>query len=168
MAASSSYYWRPLSLMNNSGKHKGVGMSQKVDINEGKSPNIILRFLWFIFIGSWVGLIVITIASLLQASIIGIPLAIFLYDRIPSIMTLKARHRTLEIYEDAKGHLKRRTFGAKQHNILLRIIYFLLIGWWFTGVWIGAAMVVSISIIGIPLAFWMVDRIPYVSSLAKI
>ena len=142
-------------------------MPQNVSINEGKSPNIILRFLWFLLIGWWVGLIVITFASLLQVTIIGIPLALFLYDRIPAIMTLKARHRKLEVFEDARGRLHHRVSGPQQHNILLRIVYFVLIGWWFTGVWIVAAIVVSISIIGIPLAFWMVDRIPYVSSLAK-
>ncbi len=142
-------------------------MSNDVVINEGKSPNIILRFLWFIFIGSWLGVIVITIASILQVTIIGIPLALFLYDRIPAIMTLKARRRKLEVFEDAKGHLHHHESGPKQHNILLRIVYFIFIGSWFTLVWVIAAFAIAVTIIGVPVSFWMVDRVPYVSSLTK-
>jgi len=143
-------------------------MSQNVVINEGKSPNIILRFLWFILIGWWVGYLVITVAFFLEAIIIGIPLALFLFDRIPAIMTLKARRRTLEVYEDAQGRLQRRERGPKQYNILLRILYFLLIGWWLSALWITASFAVAATIIGAPVAFWMVDRVPFIGSLAKV
>src|SRR5579859_3894214 len=143
-------------------------MSQNVVINEGKSPNIILRFLWFILIGWWVGYLVVTVAFFLEAIIIGIPLALFLFDRLPAIMTLKARRRTLEVYEDAQGRLQRRELGPKQHNILLRILYFLLIGWWLSALWITASFAVAATIIGAPVAFWMVDRVPFIGSLAKV
>ena len=143
-------------------------MSQKVDINEGNSPNIVLRFLWFLLIGWWVGYLVVTVAFFCEATIIGIPLALYLFDRLPAIMTLKARRRTLEVYEDSQGRLKRRTLGPKQHNLLLRIVYFLLIGWWLSGLWITASFAVAATIIGTPVAFWMVDRIPFIGSLAKV
>jgi uncharacterized membrane protein YccF (DUF307 family) len=143
-------------------------MSQKVVINEGKSPNIILRFLWFILIGWWVGYIVVTVAFFLEAIIIGIPLALYLFDRLPAIMTLKARHRQVEVYEDAKGRIQHRVHGLEQHNLLLRIIYFLLIGWWLSGLWITAAFACAATIIGTPVAFWMVDRVPFIGSLARV
>lgn len=143
-------------------------MGTDLTLNEGKSPNIILRFLWFIFIGTWIGYIVIGVAFILEATIIGIPLALFLFDRIPAIMTLKARRRKREVYEDSKGRLEQRELRPRQHNLLLRILYFLLIGWWFTAVWIGIAAAVAVTIIGVPVAFWMVDRVPFVSSLAKV
>ena len=143
-------------------------MSQQVVINEAKSPNIILRFLWFILIGWWVGYIVVTIAFVLEAIIIGIPFALLLFDRLPRIMTLKARSHKLEVYEDGKGRLKSKELRPKQHNLLLRIVYFLLIGWWLSALWISAAFALTATIIGTPVAFWMVDRIPYVGSLAKV
>lgn len=95
-------------------------------------------------------------------------MALHLFDRLPAIMTLKARSVKLEVYEDKKGWLKSKELRPQQHNLLLRIIYFLLIGSWFTAIWIAVAVVLTVIIIGTPVAFWMVDRIPYVGSLAKI
>jgi uncharacterized membrane protein YccF (DUF307 family) len=143
-------------------------MSKDVIINESKSPNIILRFLWFILIGWWVGYIVVGIAFVLEAIIIGIPLAIYLFDRLPAIMTLKAPQRKLDVYEDRKGRLETRELRPQQHNLLLRIVYFLLIGWWLSGLWIAGAFALAATIIGTPLAFWMVDRVPFVASLARV
>ncbi len=143
-------------------------MSQEVVINESKSPNIILRFLWFLLIGWWVGYAIVTVAFFLEAIIIGIPLALYLFDRLPLIMTLKAPRRRLEVYEDAQGHMRSRELRPKQHNLLLRIIYFLLIGWWLSGLWITAAFALTATIIGTPVAFWMVDRVPFIGSLARV
>ncbi len=143
-------------------------MSQRVVITEGKSPNIILRFLWFILIGWWVGYAVVTVAFFLEAIIIGIPLAIFLFDWLPTVMTLKARKRTIEVYEDAQGRIQRRVHGQPQHNLLLRILYFLFIGWWLCGLWVSAAFALAATIICTPIAFWMVDRVPFISSLARV
>ena len=142
-------------------------MSQVV-VKENRNPNIILRFFWFILIGWWVGYIVAGFAFIFEATIIGLPLALYLFDRLPAIMTLRARSRKLEVYEDNKSRLKSKEVRPQQHNLLLRIIYFLLIGSWFTAIWIGIAVVLTVTIIGTPLAFWMVDRIPYVGSLAKV
>ena len=142
-------------------------MSQVV-VKENRNPNIILRFFWFILIGWWVGYIVAGFAFIFEATIIGLPLALYLFDRLPAIMTLKARSRKLEVYEDSKGRLKSKELHPQQHNLLLRIIYFLLIGSWLSFVWITVALVLTVTIIGTPLAFWMVDRIPYVGSLAKV
>ncbi len=143
-------------------------MSNDVIINEGKSPNIILRFLWFIVIGWWVGYIVVGAAFILEAIIIGIPLAIYLFDRLPAIMTLKAPRRKLEVYEDIKGRLETRELRPQQYNLLLRILYFVLIGWWLSALWITGALALTATIIGTPVAFWMVDRVPFVASLARV
>ena len=142
-------------------------MSQVV-VKENRNPNIILRFFWFILIGWWVGYIVAGFAFIFEATIIGLPLALYLFDRLPAIMTLRARSSKLEVYEDSKGRLKSKELHPQQHNLLLRIIYFLLIGSWLSFVWITVALVLTVTIIGTPLAFWMVDRIPYVGSLAKV
>lgn len=143
-------------------------MSNDVIINEGKSPNIILRFLWFILIGWWVGYIVVGAAFILEAIIIGIPLAIYLFDRLPAIMTLKAPRRKLDVYTDSKGRLETRELRPQQYNLLLRILYFVLIGWWLSALWITGALALTATIIGTPVAFWMVDRVPFVASLARV
>ncbi len=143
-------------------------MSQQVVVTEAKSPNIILRFLWFVFVGWWVGGIVAFLAFICEATIIGLPLALYLLDRLPGIMTLKARRRPLAVYEDDKGRLASKTVRPQQHNLLLRIVYFLFIGSWLSFVWIGVALLLTLTIIGTPVAFWMVDRVPFVGSLARV
>ena len=56
---------------------------------------------------------------------------------------------------------------AQQRPFLLRAIYFLLIGWWFSGVWMAVAYVALLTIVGFPLAFWMYGRVGAVTTLYR-
>ena len=49
---------------------------------------------------------------------------------------------------------------------ILRVIYFFLFGWWFTGIWINAAWVLNLTIIGLPPGLWMINRVPQVLTLS--
>ena len=49
-----------------------------------------------------------------------------------------------------------------------RVIYFLLIGWWFSAIWMAAAYLVAVTIIGLPLALWLYNRIPWVLTLKQV
>jgi uncharacterized membrane protein YccF (DUF307 family) len=57
--------------------------------------------------------------------------------------------------------------GVRQRPFLLRAIYFVLIGWWLSGLWMAVAYVMLISIIGLPIAFWMYGRIGAVTTLFR-
>ena len=57
--------------------------------------------------------------------------------------------------------------GVRQRPFLLRAIYFLLIGWWFSGLWMALAYALLISILGMPIAFWMYNRIGPVTTLFR-
>jgi hypothetical protein len=52
---------------------------------------------------------------------------------------------------------------------LLRAVYFLLIGWWFSAVWLLLAWVLTLVTGGLalPLSFWMFDRVPALTTLAR-
>ena len=124
-------------------------------------PNIIIRVLWFLFVGWWVGLIVSGIAWFLNCTIIGLPLGLWMINRLPSVMTLRpqgARWR----FED--GALRQ---GQEQYPFLVRAVYFLLIGWWLSGLWMVAAYLATVSLIGLPLAFVMYGRVGAVTTLYR-
>lgn len=52
-------------------------------------------------------------------------------------------------------------------NLLIRALYFVLIGWWFSALWIAAAWALHASIIGMLIGFWMFDRVPAIITLAR-
>jgi hypothetical protein len=62
---------------------------------QNSSPNLLVRALWFLFIGLWLGPLWIALAWLLLITVIGLPLGLLMINRIPQVMTLKpARTRT--------------------------------------------------------------------------
>jgi uncharacterized membrane protein YccF (DUF307 family) len=127
----------------------------------GGAPNIILRAIWFVLMGWWLTGLLSGLAWALNATIIGLPLGLWIINRLPFAATL---HPVERFYVVENGVI---VSGAPQRPFLIRAIYFLLIGWWFSGVWMAVAYVMLISIIGIPIAFWMYNRIGAVTTLFR-
>ena len=50
-----------------------------------RGPSLLVRFIWWLFIGWWASGIAVTVAWLALISIIGIPLGIWIINRLPSI-----------------------------------------------------------------------------------
>ena len=48
-----------------------------------------------------------------------------------------------------------------------RAIYFILVGWWFSGVWMLLAWLSTITIILIPLGFWMYGAVGKITTLKR-
>jgi uncharacterized membrane protein YccF (DUF307 family) len=113
--------------------------------------------LWFVFVGWWLGLIWTGIAWLAMNTIILIPLGVVMLNEVPNIIALRGR-RTVEA---GTG----RTVEPQQVNILIRAAYFLLLGWWLSGVWLTAAYIASATIILMPIGIKMFDLTPMVASL---
>lgn len=51
---------------------------------------------------------------------------------------------------------------------IVRASYFLIIGWWFTGIWLTLAYWIALTVIGLPVAHWMLDRASLVLTLKKV
>jgi uncharacterized membrane protein YccF (DUF307 family) len=124
-------------------------------------PNMLFRILWFLVVGWWLGGILSGVAWFLNATIIGLPLGLWIINRLPSFITLRPQERNWTI--DA-GQFSRST---RQRPFIVRAIWFLLVGWWLSGVWMAVAYGALLTIIGFPLAFWMYGRVGAVTTLYR-
>ena len=109
----------------------------------------LLRVVWFIVFGWELAGAWILIAWALNLTIIGLPFGLWMIDRVPQVLTLKSRPGVY--VNDQQG--ARHFVGAKQPPFLLRVVYFLLIGWWFSLVWAGLGWVLCLTVIGLPVGW---------------
>ncbi len=133
------------------------------EVRVRQSPNIIVRVVYFLFLGWWLGGAVSGLAWLLVVSIIGLPLGIYLINRLPTFVTLRMPDEHLVVQA---GTIVRAT-SSQQLPFLARAIYFLLVGWWFSGLWLSVAYLLVLSVVGLPLAFWMYNRVGAVTTLFR-
>ena len=132
-------------------------------------PGCLVRGLYFIFIGLWLGLIWVLAAWFFNLTILGLPIGLAMINRIPQIMTLRpVRVQTTVEVKDGAPVI--RQTPLKQHPFLLRALYFLVIGFWFSLLWMVLAwLLTGVTLgLGLPIAFWMFDRVPSVTTLARI
>ena len=132
-----------------------------------RGPGLIVRFVWWLFIGWWASGIVVTIAWFALVTIIGIPLGIWLINRLPTVLTLRPRTRSWELGQDAEGRTIVSERGRPQVAWPIRGLWFIFIGWWASGFWMGAAWLIQLTIIGLPIALLMFNRTPFVASLYR-
>ena len=48
-----------------------------------------------------------------------------------------------------------------------RGLWFVLVGWWASALWMGAAWLTQLTVIGLPIALLMFNRTPFVASLYR-
>ena len=122
--------------------------------------------MWFVFIGWHITLWWILIAWLLNLTIIGLPLGLWMLNRVPLVLTL----RTIRSYNVAAAsgdEVVWRYENVRQHPFGSRALYFALVGWWFSLLWAVLAWILCVSIIGLPLGVWMFNRLPEVTTLMR-
>jgi uncharacterized membrane protein YccF (DUF307 family) len=132
-----------------------------------RNPGCLLQILWFAFIGIWLGQIWMVAAWILIITIIGIPLGIAMLNMLPKVMALREPSRRVMVRSGQNGALVQREFDPPQVNIFLRALYFLLIGWWLSAIWMELAYLICLTVIGLPVGFWMFDRVPGILSLKR-
>ncbi len=143
-------------------------MQQPVMVNvQNNQPNFVLRILWFIFVGWWVGLIWLHLAYVLCVSVIFLPIGLLMLNRLPMILTLHTSVREVTYYNQ-HGRLGMSIQEPPQISIIIRALYFLLIGWWLGYLWAIAGYVLCFTIILIPLGILMLNSLPTVVTLRRI
>ncbi|MBK8900138.1 MAG: YccF domain-containing protein [Anaerolineaceae bacterium] len=138
-------------------------VSLKVKERNPETP-FVLRAIWFFVFGWELTGIWILVAWALNASIIGLPLGLWMIDRVPQVLTLKARPGL--VVTDIKSG-RSEFMPARSVPFLLRAAYFVLFGWWFSLLWATLAWLLCATIIGLPLGVMMLNGLPAVTTLAN-
>jgi uncharacterized membrane protein YccF (DUF307 family) len=124
----------------------------------------LLRVVWFFVLGWELTGIWILVAWALNLTIIGLPLGLWMINRIPQVLTLKARRGAWEV--DLKSG-RARYISLRQPNPLVRALYFLVVGWWLSLLWAIVAWLLCLTIIGLPLGVLMLHALPAVTTLQR-
>jgi uncharacterized membrane protein YccF (DUF307 family) len=124
--------------------------------------HLLLRAVWFVLIGWWLGLLWTIGAWLFNLTLLGLPVGLMMLHRIPTIMTLQPRG-TGRVYLGATGPI---VLQPVEHPLPLRAIWFVLVGWWASLLWMLTAWALSATILLLPIGFWMFNRVPTITTLA--
>jgi uncharacterized membrane protein YccF (DUF307 family) len=141
--------------------------NNSVVIETRKNPGCLLQILWFAFIGIWLGQAWMLVAWFLMITIIGIPIGIAMLNMLPKVYALREPTHKVMVRRSGNGSMVQNEVEPPQINILLRAIYFILIGWWLSALWMEGAYALCMTIIGLPVGFWMFDRIPAILTLKR-
>ena len=88
-------------------------------------------------------------------------------NRLPKVIAFREPTEETRIsFVDGKTIVSVGT-ERTQVNLFVRIIYFVLVGWWLSGAWLQLAYLVALTVVGLPIAFWMFDRVPGLLSLRR-
>lgn len=131
-------------------------------IVQNSGPGLFIRVIYFLFIGWWLGAIASTVAWILNVTIIGLPLGLAIINHLAGIMTLRPHSQQVSM----QGNIA-IVAGAKQIAFIWRAIYFIFIGVWFSGIWMLLAYLALITVVLIPAAFWMYDRVAAITTLRR-
>ena len=131
-----------------------------------ENPGCLVQLLWFALVGWWAGELWIAAAWFLMLTVIGAPLAVTMLNMLPQVIALRGNRTAVEVSQVGNLVVHKETH-VPQRNIVLRTAYFLLIGWWLTALWMEAAYALCLSIVGLPIGFWMFDQVPTLLTLRR-
>mgnify|MGYP001503077238 CR=1 FL=1 len=128
-----------------------------------RGVNLLLRAIYFLVFGLWFSAVWAGVAWALSVTIIGLPLGLWMLNRLPQVTTLRPQRGNLVVV--AGGEV----YSAKvpQRPFLVRAIWFVLVGWWLSALWLTVAWALCTVIVGMPFGFWMFNRVPAVITLAR-
>jgi uncharacterized membrane protein YccF (DUF307 family) len=139
----------------------------RIEVVRSGEPDLAVRFLWFLFVGLWLGAAATVTAWLALITIIGAPLGLWILNRLPTVMTLRSPKRLIEIASGPTGSVVVRESRPTQLAFGTRAVYFACVGWWFSLVWLLLAYMLSILIVPLPLTMWMFEQVPLLTTLEQ-
>ena len=141
--------------------------AQTTVISQRREPGCLIQALWFLFVGWWLGGAATTVAWLLNNTIIGLPIGMAILNNIPKFLALQEPQKNLRVVAGQDGSTRMVEVEPRQHNFFIRALFFLLIGWWWSGIWMGVAYILCMTIILIPIGLEMYRQTPKMTTLRR-
>jgi uncharacterized membrane protein YccF (DUF307 family) len=91
---------------------------------------------------------------------------VVMLNKIPQVIALRGQQSTVTA-SNVGGVTVVSRGDVPQYNIVLRAIYFILVGWWLSAIVMEVAYVLCLTIVGMPLGFPMFDAVPGLVSLHR-
>lgn len=121
---------------------------------------MIARFLYFLFFGWWLGLVSTLAAYILCLSVVGLPLGVMIFNRLPTLLYLKEPGDECDLGYDHRHIMNELPF-------LLRVLWFFVVGWHLGLIALVAGYLVALTIVGIPFSIYILNRIPLMMTLSR-
>lgn len=141
-------------------------MANSISLQTKSGPGLLVRAVWFIFVGWWLTGIMSVIAWLAMVTIIGLPLGIYLINRIPTFLTLRPRTSTISATV-VDGRVLVEHSKLPQQPWYVRLIWFLLVGWWASAIVMFAGWILVVLVVTLPFGLMLYNRVPFVASLYR-
>lgn len=132
------------------------------DVQFRGQRSVLVRAVWFLLVGWWATGIWLSVAWVMNVTIIGLPIGIKMINKVPLVVSLKPEG---EAFVDEAESVK--SVERTQYNLLVRGVWLVFVGWWASAIWMAIAYLFTLSIIGLPVAIWMYNRLPYIVSLYR-
>lgn len=144
-----------------------AGPSQTYTFTRAGGPGCLIQAIWFIFVGWWLGGLTIALAWFLNLTVIGLPLGMTLLNNIPRILSLQGPTREVRAVSTGDGKTYVSESGRPQLNFFVRAAFFLLIGWWWSAIWLVVGYLLAVTVIFIPISLWMFSLAPMMTTLRQ-
>ncbi len=134
-----------------------------VNMNQ-RGPSFLIRAIWYIFVGWWLGGFWLFLGYLCCVSIIFLPIGLMMLNRLPVVLTLRPSSQQTNVTM-INGRVRVNVGHVQQNSILVRTIYFILIGWWLGLIWAIVGYCLCLTIFLLPFGLLMLNRLPAVLTL---
>lgn len=143
-------------------------LQQNIVITQRRhGPGLFVRAIWYLFVGWWLTGLAIAFAWLCTLTVVLLPIAYLIVNKIPVILTLRPRSVQTDVGVDADGTIRISTGAAVQRAFWQRALWFVLVGWWACALVMGVAYFLCLTVVLIPVGLMIFNRLPAVMTLQR-
>jgi uncharacterized membrane protein YccF (DUF307 family) len=118
-------------------------------------------------VGWWLGQLAVLCAWFLNLLIVTLPLGMYILNRLPQIFTLRPSSTQWQVQQVTEDVTVVTAVEVPQRDFWLRAVYFVLVGWWFSLIWLELAWLAGLTLVLLPLSFWMFSASAAVTTLRR-